>query len=94
MYIERNIHYSVHLFIHVHVYRLSYVEQQQGQDMEDPIDEDIYDLPPEGMEQDWNPPLPPGAPPLPPGAPPPPPGAPPTSDEFIDEDIYDVPPGM
>lgn len=57
---------------------------------EEAIDDEIYDIPPEGTQD--CPPNPGG------GYPPPPPGAPPPDDEFIDgefidDEIYDIPPG-
>ena len=46
---------------------------------EEPIDDEIYDLPPEGESQVFQPP--------------PPPMGPPPDQEPIDDEIYDCPPG-
>lgn len=52
---------------------------------EEPIDDEIYDLPPEGELQGFQPAPPPMAPP--------PPMGPPPDQQPIDDEIYDCPPG-
>lgn len=55
---------------------------------EEPIDEEIYDIPPEGENE------PQVFHPAPPPMAPPPPTGPPPEDQAIDDEIYDCGPGI
>lgn len=55
---------------------------------EEPIDDEIYDIPPEGENE------PQGFHPAPPPMAPPPPTGPPPEDQAIDDEIYDCAPGI